>query len=280
MVAQGAGRLEAPADRRRPGRPDPGLREGAARGPAADPPLSGCSPRRSPSIAARRSSRPPTSATRRPPASSSGRAATHTCQLRRLRDPRATMVFDINDFDEVSVAPFEWDLKRLAASFVVAAAIGASATTSGKPGRVDRQSEQLSRADRRLLDAKVLDTWYASVDLIDLHQRGHRQRDAPLQPADGRSRAAAELRSDIDFAKLAVARANEPRIKDAPPLIFHLTEMQDEEFQKIARDVDRRLPRIAAPGASTTRQPATNSRTPRSRSSASAASGRSAESCC
>ena len=41
-------------------------------------------------------------------------------QLRDLRSPERSLVFDLNDFDETLVGPFEWDAKRLAASFIVA----------------------------------------------------------------------------------------------------------------------------------------------------------------
>ncbi|MEM5340830.1 DUF2252 domain-containing protein [Paraburkholderia azotifigens] len=45
----------------------------------------------------------------------------HLLNFGGFATPERQLIFDLNDFDEVSTAPFEWDLKRLAASFVVAA---------------------------------------------------------------------------------------------------------------------------------------------------------------
>lgn len=46
----------------------------------------------------------------------------HLCNFGMFASRERTLVFDINDFDETCVGPFEWDVKRLAASFVIAAA--------------------------------------------------------------------------------------------------------------------------------------------------------------
>ena len=62
----------------------------------------------------------PTSPTRpRRPARSSS-AGTPTCRTSGLASPERRLVFDLNDFDETLPGPFEWDVKRLAASFAVA----------------------------------------------------------------------------------------------------------------------------------------------------------------
>ncbi|MBN3754543.1 DUF2252 domain-containing protein [Paraburkholderia sp. Tr-20389] len=45
----------------------------------------------------------------------------HLLNFGGFATPERQLIFDLNDFDEVSPAPFEWDLKRLAASFVLAA---------------------------------------------------------------------------------------------------------------------------------------------------------------
>src|SRR5579862_1710074 len=45
----------------------------------------------------------------------------HLLNFGGFATPERQLIFDLNDFDEVSTAPFEWDLKRLVASFVVAA---------------------------------------------------------------------------------------------------------------------------------------------------------------
>ena len=45
----------------------------------------------------------------------------HLSELRRVRGPDRQLVFDLNDFDETLPGPWEWDVKRLVASFAIAA---------------------------------------------------------------------------------------------------------------------------------------------------------------
>ena len=75
----------------------------------------------SPTTAARRRSWPSTWPTRPAPTSSSRPAATPTSPTSACsRSPERTLVFDANDFDETLPGPWEWDVKRLAASIVIA----------------------------------------------------------------------------------------------------------------------------------------------------------------
>jgi uncharacterized protein (DUF2252 family) len=73
------------------------------------------------------------------------------------------LAFDINDFDETAVAPWEWDLKRLAASFVVAAL-----DTLGKEARIEL-AEIVARSYRETMaeiaDRPVLEAWYLALNL-------------------------------------------------------------------------------------------------------------------
>jgi uncharacterized protein (DUF2252 family) len=156
----------------------------------------------------------------------------HLVNFGGFATPERRMVFDINDFDEVSVAPFEWDLKRLAASFVVAARDRGFGDDAGREAASTAVRTYRERMNE-YASAKVLDTWYASVDLIDLinSSTDKEMRRANLKMVEGAQQRTAR---DIDFEKLAVARGEEPRIKDQPPLIFHTADMQGEDFRKIA----------------------------------------------
>ena len=53
----------------------------------------------------------------------------HLMNFGGFATPERNLVFDINDFDETFPAPFEWDLKRLATSFVIAGVWGRAATS-------------------------------------------------------------------------------------------------------------------------------------------------------
>ena len=65
-------------------------------------------------------------------------AATPTCRLRRVRLPERRLVFDLNDFDETLPGPFEYDVKRMAASFVIAGRTTGSPEPTPAPRRSRR----------------------------------------------------------------------------------------------------------------------------------------------
>jgi uncharacterized protein (DUF2252 family) len=87
----------------------------------------------------------------------------HCLNFGGFATPERRLAFDINDFDETAVAPWEWDLKRLAASFVVA-----TLDTHGKEGRQDL-AMTAARHYRETIAAiagqSVLEAWYRVLDL-------------------------------------------------------------------------------------------------------------------
>ena len=143
----------------------------------------------------------------------------HLANFGLFATPERNLVFDINDFDETLPAPWEWDVKRLAASFVVA----------GRENSIpDRDCEAavrvLSRSYRAHLreyaEMRVLDVWYARIDektLIatapDAAARRRRQRIA--------AKARASL-AEYLFPKISGVVDGRRRLVDQPPLIFHL----------------------------------------------------------
>jgi len=87
----------------------------------------------------------------------------HCLNFGGFATPERRLAFDINDFDETAVAPWEWDLKRLATSFVVAAL-----DTLGKEARIEL-AEIVARSYRETMaavaDEPVLEAWYRTLDL-------------------------------------------------------------------------------------------------------------------
>ena len=87
----------------------------------------------------------------------------HLMNFGAFATPERRMIFDINDFDETLHGPWEWDLKRLAASFVLAA-------RSNSFSAADQHSAAMACArsyrERIRAYAKMaaLDVWYARVD--------------------------------------------------------------------------------------------------------------------
>jgi uncharacterized protein (DUF2252 family) len=147
--------------------------------------------------------------------------------------PERNLVFDINDFDEVSVAPWEWDVKRLAASFFIAS------QQNGFDRADCREAAWWAARNYRLHMARyaelpVLEAYYESIDLTALVELSSDKEMVRLN----KKRIAKATRNSAhvgEFAKLACMSGQTPRIKDDPPLIFHDQDInQNEEFRKAA----------------------------------------------
>ena len=138
--------------------------------------------------------------------------------------PERNIFFDINDFDETLPAPWEWDVKRLAASVVIAAqhldlldSEAAKAATDAVCSYRERMADYASM--------RALDVWYDRIDL----DRFLKSTSTPEAVERIRRRVEqARLKSAPEslFPKLVEHHGSEPRIKDEPPLIFHPTEEQ------------------------------------------------------
>jgi uncharacterized protein (DUF2252 family) len=87
----------------------------------------------------------------------------HLANFGTFATPERRLLLDLDDFDETLRGPFEWDLKRLAASIVIAARHRGFRASIGDEG-VLAAVEHYRRIMRELAEADVLDVWYASVD--------------------------------------------------------------------------------------------------------------------
>ena len=133
--------------------------------------------------------------------------------------PDRQLVFDINDFDETLPGPFEWDLKRLVASFAVA----------GRDRGFDERRRRVinlavGRSYRAAMHAfaamGTLDLWYARVDVEDIVARFSSQLSAKAVDRAERTAAKARTKDSLRaFAKLTTMVGGEPRIVSDPPLI-------------------------------------------------------------
>jgi uncharacterized protein (DUF2252 family) len=157
--------------------------------------------------------------------------------------PERNVVFDINDFDETLRAPWEWDVKRLATSFVLAIR---------ENGLSERAAHDVSvtcvRAYRSgILEFSNLDplaVWYAKIAADDF--LGLLSRSARIRVAKRIAKATAKRGSEIDYPKLAEIVHGEVRIHDRPPLIFHPDVRRTPEFasavERILNDYRDTLP--------------------------------------
>lgn len=133
--------------------------------------------------------------------------------------PERNVIFDLNDFDETLPGPFEWDLKRLATSFVVAAKDNGFSESVGVRC-VQALAQTYRREMEELAFTNTLDIWYGCLDYEELIKRikkpGRRQNamETLERMKDKRSHAGA-------LAKLTEVVDGKRRIKDDPPLIYH-----------------------------------------------------------
>jgi uncharacterized protein (DUF2252 family) len=140
--------------------------------------------------------------------------------------PERNLVFDINDFDETHPAPWEWDLKRLAVSFVIA---GRDNDLSEKESRQAaiacvRSYRQHLRDYSRM---SPLEVWYKRLDVEDIiamapDEKTRKTREQMAEKA--RQRIAAHV-----FPKIVNLVGGQHRFVDQPPLLFHVNEPDAEE---------------------------------------------------
>ncbi|MFF6776986.1 DUF2252 domain-containing protein [Streptomyces sp. NPDC012637] len=147
--------------------------------------------------------------------------------------PERTLLFDVNDFDETLPGPFEWDVKRLAASVAVAAL--QNGTTKAKAHRAAQVAVESYRlAMRRLAGLGELDVWYERIAADDLTAlvRGAANR-SRLQARLARARRRTSLQV---LDKLTEKDGSGRHIVDDPPLLERVTDIDRVTIGKIFSD--------------------------------------------
>jgi uncharacterized protein (DUF2252 family) len=146
----------------------------------------------------------------------------HVANFGGFGTPERRLVFDINDFDETLPAPWEWDVKRLATSIVLA---------MRDAGAGDRRSSDAARAAvesyrehmREYAEMTALEVWYSylsaerfieDAETPAARKRWRKRVDKAMQNSSGR-----------EFPKIAKVRDGRARIVDRRPLIYHSSEI-------------------------------------------------------
>jgi uncharacterized protein (DUF2252 family) len=144
------------------------------------------------------------------------------------------LVFDVNDFDETLPGPWEWDVKRLAASIEIAA------RDNGFPGKKRREIVRAAvasyrRSMRAFAGMTNLDVWYAHADLDQLTAQYQSQMKARQRKLLGRGLAKARTRDSMqEVAKLTRVVAGRPRIVAEPPLLVPIDELVPQQTDRKA----------------------------------------------
>jgi uncharacterized protein (DUF2252 family) len=142
----------------------------------------------------------------------------HLSNFGLFASPERNLVFDINDFDETLPAPFEWDVKRLAASFYIGA----------RDNRFsDKDCDLITRscvrtyreAIAKFSVMSVLDVWYSRFDMDSFVASS-----PDAEAKKNRERIAREARANIAdyvFPKITQVQDGMRRIVDQLPLVYH-----------------------------------------------------------
>ncbi len=152
------------------------------------------------------------------------------------------LVFDVNDFDETTPGPWEWDVKRLAASMEVAARGNGF---GGKDRReiVTATVASYRQAMRDFAKMTNLDVWYAHADLDQLKAQFDAQLKARQRKMVDKGMAKARTADSMqEVAKLCQVVSGRPRIIADPPLIVPVADllprqMDQETFEAQFKDL-------------------------------------------
>ena len=143
------------------------------------------------------------------------------------------VIFDLNDFDEASFAPWEWDVKRLTASFFVAGRSNGFAPADCREAAwLAAQSYRQQMAE--YAGMPVLQVWNQAFDLNTIIESS---TDKEMKRFYTKKLTSATEQSahEKEFAKLTFSAGDMPRIVDQPPLIFHYGDQRDQEMRENAK---------------------------------------------
>ena len=143
--------------------------------------------------------------------------------------PDRRLVFSVNDFDETLPGPWEWDLKRLAASFAIA---GRDRDFTPKETRraVLRTVRSYREAMRNFASMRNFDVWYARLDVDALLAAAAKVADRKQMKAARKNVAKAGKKNSLKaFDRLVHEVDGEPRIISDPPLLVPAGELVSED---------------------------------------------------
>jgi len=145
----------------------------------------------------------------------------HLLNFGLFATPERNLVFDINDFDETLPAPWEWDVKRLAVSFVVAARDNRHSDQAARDAAVKcvRAYREHLREDSK---RSPLEIWYERLDMQTLIEQAPDAQARKLAEA-----TAAKARQRIGeylLPKISTQTGGRRRLVDQPPVLFHIPE--------------------------------------------------------
>jgi uncharacterized protein (DUF2252 family) len=152
----------------------------------------------------------------------------HLMNFGGFATPERNIIFDINDFDETLPGPWEWDIKRLVVSLLLAARTSGWSDDTGKDASV-ACARSYRKHMRDLAEMNPLERWYARIDSEDyINLQPHADRRAKIRRKI--ERESMQSGSELDYPRLTEVVGGEVHIHDAPPLISHPEQTRAPHF--------------------------------------------------
>lgn len=161
----------------------------------------------------------------------------HLSNFGGYASPERHLIFDINDFDETLPGPWEWDLKRLSTSFIIA-----GKHNSFKKKQTEKLAlaliETYCRWIQKYSKMKVLEIWYDLISLDDLVEEPKAKKfKSTTKKIVDKAKRKDHLKMRDDLCE---TKKNTLRIKSDPPLVFPIRDIKDnkrkEELTKAIHD--------------------------------------------
>jgi uncharacterized protein (DUF2252 family) len=162
----------------------------------------------------------------------------HLSNFGMYASPERKLLFDVNDFDETLPGPWEWDVKRLAASLEVAG-------RDNGFGRKDRRQAVLAAVGRYRTSMQVLagmnhlDIWYTEVDVGRFQRsfsdqlKGRQRRTLETVTAKARAHDSKQA-----LGKLAETKDGQLRIVGDPPLVVPISDLLPEHIDRAVMETE------------------------------------------
>lgn len=150
----------------------------------------------------------------------------HLLNFGLFATPERNLIFDINDFDETLRAPWEWDLKRLTTSFVVAARLNGISDRRSRDAVV-ACGRSYRRHMREFSEMSPLEIWYYRIgveDLVDNAPDSNSRNRLEKMAAKARTRVGENL-----FPKITEQDDGQHRFVERPPVMTRITDERSRE---------------------------------------------------
>jgi len=164
----------------------------------------------------------------------------HLCNFGLYNSPDRRLVFDLNDFDETLPGPWEWDVKRLSASLVIAARD--NGFTALEAEEVVRDTVRSYRTSMAAFAAMTnLNVWYARLEVANLLEAVRGRTSAAENKRLVRTSEKIATRDNLQaFSKLTEVVDGVPRFRSTPPLIVRIGDLDpDHGHEWVAREAGR-----------------------------------------